>query len=106
MATIILTGKSGKQYRYEIFGIDRKFRAVAGNYAFAAKTPSQKYSILYAGETRDFSERFNDQHEGLECSKGKGATHVIIRVNSGGSQARLDEETDIRQKYTPDCNKQ
>lgn len=106
MATITLAGLSGKQYSYEIFEIDQKFRAVACNYAFATKTPSQKYSILYVGETNDFSERFTNQHEGLECSKSKGATHVFIRVNSGRNQARLDEETDIRQNYNPDCNKQ
>jgi len=106
MANITLTGISGKQYSYEIFGIEQKFRAVAGNYAFVMKTPAQSYSILYVGETSDFSQRFNDQHIGLECSKRKGATHVFIRVNSGGNQARLDEETDIRKNYNPDCNKQ
>lgn len=105
MATCTWQGKSGKTYSYEIFKIGAELPKKAGNYIFAKESSPQKWTAVYAGETGDLSGRFDNHHQD-DCIKRNGATHIHIHVNSGGEQARRDEEKDIRNNYNTPCNKQ
>ena len=99
------TGVSGKQYRYSIHKRGTTFKALPGNYIFAKRIAANQWQAIYAGETSDLSERFDGHHQ-KPCIDRHGATHIHVHVNSGGAQARRDEEADIRQRYQPPCNKQ
>lgn len=103
--TISWAGKSGKTYKYRIYKINTKFVKKPGNYVFAKETKPDWFSPLYIGQTQDLSSRFTDHHA-QECLDRNGVTHITVHVNEDGEQARLDEETDLRNKYNTACNKQ
>ncbi|MCY3645600.1 MAG: hypothetical protein OXH07_01315 [Chloroflexi bacterium] len=103
--TCVWTGASGTQYRYEIYPIGTSFNALPGNYIFAKINTSNRWAAIYAGETEDLSTRFDNHHQ-QACINRHGATHIHVRVNRGGADARRAEERDIRLAYDPPCNRQ
>lgn len=102
--TINWNGDNGKQYKYEIYPIRTTFTEGPANYVFARKA-SDGFHNVYAGETGDLSERFDD-HERMPCIKREGATHVTMHPSSAVKSQRLEEETAIRRYYNPPCNRQ
>lgn len=96
------TGASGTRYQYWVYPADQEFDAVPGNYIFVALV-SNEWIPIYAGQTKDLSERLDDHHK-EQCIDRHGATHIHVRVNNGDEQARLDEEDDIIRNYQPPCN--
>ena len=100
--TINWPGQSGKLYSYHVYPIGTKFDAVPGNYIFA-KMVSGRWSPVYVGETSDLSERFDNHHK-MPCIKRIGATHIHAHRNSGGTNARRAEESDLVRNFKPACN--
>jgi hypothetical protein len=103
--TIYWVGKSGAKYKYEVFKLNTTFKKKPGNYVFAKETEPGRFKPLYVGQTGDLSSRFTNHHA-EDCLDRNGVTHITVHVNEAGDQARLDEETDIRNHYDPACNKQ
>lgn len=104
--TILWKGATGAEYKYYIYSLPHSgFKAEPGNYVFAKETESSKFRPIYAGETEDLSERF-DNHHAMPCIQSNGATHITAHTNAAGDQARRDEEKDLRDNYNPVCNKQ
>lgn len=95
-------GASGNRYAYWIFPIGHTFSAVPGNYIFA-KFVGQWFAV-YVGQTEDLSVRF-DSHHAAACVRQNGATHIHAHTTPGGEQARLDEESDLRRRFRPPCNR-
>jgi hypothetical protein len=94
-------GKSGTQYRTELFPMGTKFNAVSGVYIAckAAATPG-RWTSLY--------DRLNTNvaaHNGLVCAARRGATHIAV-VRANGDAERLRIETDLRHGLNPPCNQQ
>ena len=105
--TIAWRGISGKTYVYQIFPLGTVLWAEPGNYVWARRDPSSgNYQALYAGEAVNLKTRVTDKHERYPCVRQHGGTHITARINRAGQQARLDEETDIRKRYQPPCNRQ
>lgn len=102
--SIVLTGQSGREYRYWIYELPPTFGDAPGNYAFAKRTTSGKWAIIYIGETENLSDRF-DNHHAMPCAKRQGATHIFAHKTEGGKSERVTEETDLVRKYSPPCNK-
>lgn len=102
--TIIWRGKSGKQYEYWIYPISKMghFKAEPGNYMFARLGSDGHYAV-YAGETADLSERFDDHHK-MPCIRRNGATHIHVHASSGNADVRRTEERDIIAQWNPSCN--
>jgi len=96
-------GKSGKMYKYTIYDLGTQFSAVPGNYLFVKKLANGSHNILYAGETGDLSERFDDHHK-MTCIMRQGATHIHVHKSSGDKKVRRAEEADIREEWDPPCN--
>lgn len=96
------TGKSGKEYMYNVYSIDTTWNDVAGNYIFAKKANSNTWSAVYIGETESFKDRLPNHNE-LPCIRRNGGTHIHVHVNQD-SQARLTEEQDLLSNYTTPCN--
>ena len=99
---ITWTGASGQSYIYFIYPIRTQFTAVPGNYCIAKETQPGTFRPLYFGETADLSERFDNHHK-MPCFIRNGATHIHAHTNSSQS-ARLAEESDLIQKWSPTCN--
>jgi hypothetical protein len=95
-------GKSGTKYMYEIYLIGTKFTAVPGNYVFA-RLDNGTYYAVYAGQTGDLSERFDNHHK-MPCIKANKATRICVHSSSSSEKIRLGEESDVIAQWTPTCN--
>jgi hypothetical protein len=101
--TIVWPGLSGIQYQYWIYPIsDFLFKAEPGNYIFAREQPDGHVAI-YAGETCNLSERFDNHHK-LRCILRHGATHIHAHVSAYDDEVRRYEEADIIARWQPLCN--
>ena len=105
VGTCTWTGKSGRQYQYEVHRVGATLRAAPGNYIFARISGNNRWEAVYAGETGNLSTRF-DNHHRKACIDRHGSTHIHVHVNRGGADARRAEERDIRLNYDPPCNRQ
>ena len=101
--TIKWTGKTGQTYLYYIFPIGHTLKQVPGNYIFAKETQSGPWTSIYAGETGDLSERFDNHHK-MSCIKRNGATHIHAHESSSDASKRRVEEKDITDRWDPPCN--
>lgn len=98
-------GLSGTKYDYYVYPISTTFSdKKPANYLFA-KLENGRWHAVYAGETEDLSQRFDDHHA-MPCIKANGATHLHVHFSSDTRSERLAEEADIRKKWSPSCNKQ
>ena len=98
-------GASGMSYSYEIYPIGTSFYALPGNYILAKESSPARWTAVYIGQTSNLSERF-DGHHRMPCILTNGATHIHVRQNHAGAQARQFEESDIIQRWHPVCNRQ
>ena len=98
-------GTSGKTYAYEVFPIGHSLKAEAGNYIYAKLNTQGLWVPLYIGETEDLDSRVAT-HEKRECVKRNGGTHIHAHLTPGDRSIRLNEETDIRNKFATTCNDQ
>ncbi len=103
--TINWPGASGREYKHWIYPIGTSFKDEPGNYVFAKETSPGRWTPIYVGETESLRDRLPN-HEKLRCVLGNGGTHIHAHVTSGGQQARLAEEADLRWKWNPPCNEQ
>ena len=101
--TIKWTGKSGRSYTYDVYPIGTPLPSVPGNYVFATQLSNGNFRPIYAGETSDLSERFDNHHKML-CIKQNGATHITVHAHNDGKLARQTEENDIKAHHRPVCN--
>ena len=76
-----------------------------GNYVFAKQQANGTFTAIYIGETEDLGTRLAD-HERRPCAIKNGATHILVRANNGGEQARLREEAELIAHCKPVCNVQ
>ena len=98
-------GKSGKKYRYGIYSMETLWKSQPGNYIFAKKTSSGKWTPVYIGETDNLADRLPG-HEKLSCVRRNGGTQIHAHTNSGGARARRAEEADLLANFDPPCNKE
>ena len=123
-AECIWTGKSGKKYTYESYPIGTKFDKMPGNYIFAKESfagigtksilnagteiktkeySPEDWSAVYIGQTSDLHERLNN-HEEMNASILKGATHIHINKSNSDKEMRMKEEADLIANHSPPCN--
>lgn len=100
-------GQSGSTYRY--WFIDQltaeNLQAVGGNYMFVKKLPNGNWLPVYIGQADDLKARLPG-HERLEDARRAGATHAMGHTTPAGEKARLAEERDLIQHWTPTLNTQ
>jgi hypothetical protein len=104
LGSITLTGKSGKTYEFAIYNRPTTFTAVGAIYVMSKKTPDNKYSLFYIGETGDLSKRPLSHHK-TACFDKHGADKLLIRTASD-AEKRLADETDLIRHYQPPRNDQ
>lgn len=101
--TIKWIGQSDRKYEYDIHTLDTTHKAVPANYVFAKQTEPNTYNPIYAGETGDISERFDNHHK-MPCIIREGATHICTHTSSSDDKVRKAEESDIIERWHPPCN--
>ena len=103
MATLTITGRSGKQYVFTIYDINTTFKVVAGLYLFTRLLEDKKtHKYIYLGITNDLSARFGNHHKD-DCIKMNGSTHISICLVSDQA-ARENAEKDILAAINTTCN--
>ena len=100
---ILWTGQSGREYSYEVFGLDTSFRPLPGNFVYAYQNEDGTWTPVYIAQTRDLHQRL-EGHVKMEDAVGKGATHLHAHYTSEGQAARCNEERDLVLRWTPVCN--
>jgi hypothetical protein len=96
-------GVSGTAYTYWITPIGAPMKAEAGNFIFAKRGPSGKWSPLYIGETDDLSASLLDG-DAQECVRRNGATHLHTHTAVGARQVRQREAQDLKLRWRPKCS--
>jgi len=96
-------GKSGTTYGYWIHKIGTEFKDQAGNYIYAKQTQPNTWSPIYIGQTISQRDRLAD-HERKACALRHGAIHIHAHTTPGGKTNRMEEESDIIDKWSPVCN--
>ncbi len=102
--TVNWPGASGTKYKYWVHSLDTTFKDQGGNYIFAKKTASGKWTPVYIGETESLSDRLPN-HDKLPCVRRNGGTHIHAHT-SGGQRERRAEEADLLANFNPPCNKE
>ena len=106
---LIWSGASGRSYEFEHYPIGTVFNQLPGVYIFCAQAIDGRWYAKYIGESDNLHRRLTQDlslhHQwGPICSAG--ATHICAMVVGGHRSARLDVETDLRQRQNPPCNQQ
>jgi len=105
LGTIILKGASGTEYTFYIYAKDTTFQKFGAVYAITRKEDdSLTHNIIYIGQTGDTSERF-DNHHRIGCFNKYKWNRICIHSDDN-EKSRLKKESDLIEKYNPDCNKQ
>lgn len=101
-------GQNGQLYRFhsQLFGL--VLPKCGGVYISCKMTVEGRFMPFYVGEAQDLHKRVNDDlpdHDGLQCSLSRGATHInFLRIDVKAK--RLSLETELRRSLRPPCNRQ
>ncbi|MFB5620433.1 MAG: hypothetical protein ACE5RC_04815 [Nitrosopumilus sp.] len=78
----------------------------SGIYSIMIETTTNTYSIIYVGETSDFSERLTTSHHKYDCWKPHGVTlhYGLYMMPSSTSEQRTDLESKLISAINPPCN--
>jgi hypothetical protein len=101
--SIILQGRSGARYVFQVHPWGANFNAVGGVYA-VLRRDTDGYVVIYVGQTGDLSERF-EYHHRAQCFANQGRTHIGVHPKSV-ERDRLIIEQDLIAMYQPPCNRQ
>jgi len=103
---LTIKGKSGTEYKFDIYTLDTNFTKTGGIYIFTARTKGTDgnftHSFIYCGKTDDLSTRFNDHHK-QDCIKKNNANCICVKAISTEKE-RTDIETDILKGNNFKCN--
>ena len=103
LATIKWEGRSGRKYKFWVYKLGTRFKETPANFILARETGNLTFAPVYIGQTDDLSKQFDNFEEMPEVREG-GATHIHAHANSRGELARLDEETDLLERWKPAFN--
>ena len=111
--TITIKGMSGTNYIFNVYGFSRfsdladAFKSIPALYAFTRRFPNgintYTHDLVYVGETRDLSKRFDNHHK-LDCIVRGNANCICIHSFLGSELVRLAAEADILNAFNLPCN--
>lgn len=106
LGTITLTGKSEREYEFDMYPIDTNFKSTGVVYYISNRIEKQdgtgRHTAVYIGQTEDASKRFSNHHK-ESCFKKNNANCISVYQESNEND-RLDIETDLTRAYDPPCN--
>jgi excinuclease UvrABC nuclease subunit len=106
LGDVTFHGKSGQGYVFEVYPVDTDFNDVAAVYAVTRRYKDTRggysHEIIYVGETKDLSERF-DEHHKANCFIRHNANCICTHLDDKEAP-RLTKENDLIKKHNPPCN--
>lgn len=106
LGTITLTGKSGAEYKFNVYPRDTKFKTLGAVYyvskRYKKKDGSYSHKDVYIGQTEDLSQRFTSHNE-EDCFNKHNANCISVHTDDN-EKSRLKKEEDLVANYTPPCN--
>jgi hypothetical protein len=97
------SGKSGKEYKYQVYPLDASFNPGPANYIYAKQSEDGGWTPLYIAQTRDLHQRL-ESFEKQDLAVQNGATHIHVHIIPESRAARCDEERDLILNWQPVCN--
>jgi hypothetical protein len=106
IGTLILTGASGTDYKFNVYPYGTEFKEMGAVYYISKRTEkpdgSGSHSKIYIGQTGDLSERFDDHHKEPCFKKNNANCHSIHSETD--ERKRLNIEKDLIDALNPPCN--
>ena len=106
LGKIVLTGVSGKKYRFTAYPLGTKFRKLSGVFVITKRTRKAEgrygHLALYVGCTEDFSQPF-DRLRSAKKFRGRGANCICLQSDESET-SRLAKEKDIAAAFHRICN--
>jgi hypothetical protein len=99
--TLLLTGRSGASYTFYLFPWGEQLKAIGGVYAVLRQDPTQ-LTVLYAGQTGDLSERFDNHHRAADFRQSRASHLAALGVETEVQRRQI--ETDLVRYYDPPLN--
>ncbi len=102
IATLTLTGLSGRQYNFGVYKYGTNFKPIGVVYAVTHRNSASEYDVIYIGQTEDLSDRFDNHHK-ESCFIRNNVNCICVHTESNENQ-RLRIEQDLTHNYNPPCN--
>jgi len=105
---IVLNGKSGEKYRFQIWPLETKFKPIGAVFFLTERTIKNKnydrasHSGVYIGQTENLSDPFST-HPQLDCFKKHRANCICI-FPVADEEKRVAVEQDLISEYRTSCN--
>lgn len=99
--TVTLTARSGISYPFTVLPLGTPLAAVGGVYAIM-RDEGARWTVLYIGQTGDFSSRFDSHHHEMAFRRQR-ATHIAV-IGISGEERRRHIEADLVSRYAPPIN--
>lgn len=96
-------GASGKRYRYHLYMFGTAFGPGAANFIFAREIKFGLHFAVFVGQTADISLALADEIQ-MQCIRTGRPTHIHVRYNEEGEEARVAEQKDLIEILSPPCN--
>ena len=105
LSTLAITGKSGKQYDFDVYPWGTEFNPLGAVYVITkriVKDGKGRHTYIYIGQTADLSERFDDHHK-ADCFSQNEANCICVHLQSN-EKSRLAIESDLIDGHDTPCN--
>lgn len=109
MSTLVSwPGQNGRLHYFTNQLLGHVLPSQGGVYIASKMTLDGRFQPFYVGQAQNLHKRVNvdfASHDGLQCSKRRGATYLSYLI-VGDEAQRLALETELRRSLRPPCNKQ
>jgi hypothetical protein len=106
LGKIVLTGESGRKYRFTAYPFGTKFRKRGGVFVITRRSRKADgqhgHLALYVGQTEDFSQPVEPLANAKRL-RGRGANCICLQSDDS-EKSRLEKEKDIVAAYHRLCN--
>lgn len=97
LGKLVLTGVSGKKYRFMVYPLDTRLRKLSGVYVITKRSRKAEgrygHLALYVGHTEDFSQPFG-RHRKAKEFRGRGANCICLQSDKS-EESRLAKQQDL-----------
>lgn len=107
MSTINYTGKSKKEYTFDLYPVGTNFKKLGAVYIVTKREVKEgvgNHTLLYVGKADDLSTRFDNHHK-QDCFDKRGGNYIGVHL-LGTEKERDSVEKDLVPALNPPCNDQ
>lgn len=106
IGTLVLKGKSGTDYSFNLYDYGTSFSSGSGLYVFTNRHKDSSnqfvHTLIYLGKTSDLSERFNDHHKKSCIERNKANCIGVHSLSKESDRDAAEKDLLAADNYT--CN--